>query len=180
MGTDKALLVVDGEPMARRVVDSLEAAGATRVIAVGGDLDGLRGLGLDVVADQHPGAGPLGGILTALDATSEDVVVVLACDLTGADPGAITAVVEALGDADVAAPLHDGRHELLHAAYRRRAQPALAVAFAAGERAVHRAVRELTVVGVTGLADRALADADTPHDLRPGESDGDPGDMGPG
>ena len=58
----------------------------------------------------------------------------------------------------MAAPLHDGRHELLHAAYRRRAQPVLAAAFAAGERAVHRAVRGLTVVGVTGLAPAALVD----------------------
>jgi molybdopterin-guanine dinucleotide biosynthesis protein A len=180
MGTDKAFLVVDGEPMARRVAGSLEAAGATRVIAVGGDLDGLRGLGLDVVADQHPGEGPLGGILTALDATTEDIVVVLACDLPGADPGAITAVVEALGDADVAAPLHDGRHELLHAAYGSRAQPVLAAAFAAGERAVHRAVRELTVVGVTGLADRALADADTPDDLGLDTTDGNHGGVGSG
>ncbi len=89
----------------------------------------------------------------------------LACDLPAADPSAITAVVDALGDADVAAPLHDDRHELLHAAYHRRAQAALADAFAAGERAPHRAVAALDVASVSGLAPEALADADTPDDL---------------
>ena len=97
MGTDKALLVVDGQPLAVIVADALRTAGADRVVAVGGDLDGLRALGLDAVPDLHAGEGPLGGILTALDATTEDVVVVLACDLPGADPVAITTVVDAAG-----------------------------------------------------------------------------------
>lgn len=172
MGTDKALLDVGGRALAVVVADALRTAGASRVIAVGGDLDALRGLALEAVPDLHAGEGPLGGILTALDATSEDVVVVLACDLPRADSAAVAAVVDALGDADVAAPWHDGRHELLHAAYHRRAQLALAAAFAAGERAVHRAVRELTVVSVEGLGAVALADADTPADLGLDRDDG--------
>jgi molybdenum cofactor guanylyltransferase len=172
MGADKALLVVHGRSLAVRVDSALRAAGADRVVAIGGDIDGLRALGLDGVVDQHPGEGPLGGILTALDATTEDVVVVLACDLPGADPGAITAVVDALGEADVAAPLHDGRHELLHAAYHRRAQPVLAAAFAAGVRAVHKACRNLTIASVTGVDPAALADVDTPADLGLDSTDG--------
>ena len=180
MGTDKALLEVGGRALSQRVASALRAAGADRVVAIGGDIGGLRALGLDVVVDQHPGEGPLGGILTALDATTEAVVVVLACDLPGADPVAITAVVDALGEADVAAPLHDGRHELLHAAYHRRAQPVLATAFAAGERAVHRACRELTVASVTGVGPAALADVDTPADLGPASTDGNGGGMGSG
>ena len=165
MGTDKALLAVVGVPLARRVADALTEAGAERVLAVGGDLVGLRAQGLDVVADQHPGEGPLGGILTAMAATDAEVVMVLACDLPAVDPATIRTVVEALGDADVAAPWADGRHELLHAAYSRRAAGPLRAAFAAGERAPQRAVSGLTVVSVTGLAPGSLADADTPDDL---------------
>jgi len=80
----------------------------------------------------------------------------------------VAAVVEALGTAAVAAPARDGRLELLHAAYHRRARPHLAAAFAAGERAVHRACRGLTVAAVPGLADHALQDADRPEELPPG------------
>ena len=93
MGTDKALVEVDGRALALRVADALRAAGASRVVAVGGDLERLQALGLEAVPDLHPGEGPLGGILTALAATDQDVVVVLACDLPAADPSAITAVV---------------------------------------------------------------------------------------
>ena len=165
MGTDKALLEVAGRPLARIVADALGAAGARQVIAVGGDHDALTALGLRAVPDRHPGEGPLGGVLTALAGVDHDVVVVLACDLPAADPTAVGAVVDALGAADVAAPLHDGRHELLHAAYHRRAEAHLRAAFDAGERAPHRAVRGLAVVSVTGLAPEALADVDRPEQL---------------
>ncbi len=165
MGTDKALLQVDGVPLARRVADALRAAGADPVIAVGGDVEALGAIGLTAVPDAHPGHGPLGGILSALAATDAEVVVVLACDLPAADADSIRAVALALGEADVAAPWHDGRHELLHAAYRRRAEVVLQAAFDAGERAPHRAVADLAVVGVEDLPAAALADADTPDDL---------------
>jgi molybdopterin-guanine dinucleotide biosynthesis protein A len=161
MGTDKALLEVGGVALAVRVARALQAAGVERVVAVGGDEAGLRALGLEVVADQHPGEGPLGGILTALATTDTEVVVVLACDLPDPDPAAIRQVIDALGDADVAAP----PGELLHAAYHRRTEAQLAAAFAAGERAPRRAVEGLHVVDVTDLPARALADADTPDDL---------------
>src|SRR5687768_5401850 len=85
MGADKALVEGDGLAMARRAADALWAAGATEVMAVGGDAQALGRLSLEVVRDLHPGEGPLGGILTALAATDEDVVVVLACDLVAAD-----------------------------------------------------------------------------------------------
>jgi molybdopterin-guanine dinucleotide biosynthesis protein A len=180
MGRDKALIEVDGRTLARTVADALHAAGAGRVVAVGGDADGLAALGIEVVADRHPGEGPLGGILTALAATDAEVVMVLACDLPSPDPASIARVVDALGDADVAAPFHDGRHELLHAAYHRRAEPVLAAAFAAGERAPHRAVGDLTVVSVTGLSPLSLADADTPADLLRHQGDeGTDGGVGP-
>ncbi|HEU5454982.1 MAG TPA: NTP transferase domain-containing protein, partial [Nocardioides sp.] len=85
MGTDKALLEVDGIPLARRVANALRAAGADPVVAVGGDLEALGALGLHAEPDLHPGEGPLGAILTALAATTEAVVVGRACDLPAAD-----------------------------------------------------------------------------------------------
>jgi molybdopterin-guanine dinucleotide biosynthesis protein A len=120
-------------------------------------------LGVAAIADDHPGEGPLGGILTALRAAPEDVEVVLvvACDLVAPSPAALETTVAALGDADVAVP--QGR-EWLHAAWHRRALPELATRFAAGERSVHRAVEGLavTVVDVDPLA---CVDADVVEDL---------------
>lgn len=71
MGRDKALISLEGRALAVRVAEAVAAAGASGVVAVGGDLDGLRAAGLAAVPDRDgPGAGPLAGIVTAL--TSDD------------------------------------------------------------------------------------------------------------
>lgn len=81
MGRDKALLEVEGEAMVLRVANALRAAGCAPVFAVGGDRAGIEALGIEFVADQHPGEGPLGGVITALDTCQSPAVVVVACDL---------------------------------------------------------------------------------------------------
>jgi molybdopterin-guanine dinucleotide biosynthesis protein A len=168
MGRDKALLPVGGRPLAAVAAAALRAAGAVDVVAVGGDVDGLRRAGLAAVPDDEPGLGPVGGIVTALRRAPADPVAVLACDLPAADGAAVAAVVAALaGDpsADAAVAVVDGRRQWLFGAWRRRCAGPLADALAAGERAVHRAAAGLVVLEVAVPDPAAVADADTPHDL---------------
>jgi molybdopterin-guanine dinucleotide biosynthesis protein A len=170
MGRDKALLVVEGRPLAGRVAHALETAGAARVEAVGGDGPALVAAGLVHRADRWPGEGPLGGIVTALTAPgAEDVVVVAACDLVAPDPSAVRHLVERLlaSGADVAVPVVDGRHQWLHAAWQRRVAGVLCDLFAAGERSVAGAVLGLRVLDVGDLPAAALHDADRPEDIPP-------------
>ncbi|MDD9368987.1 MAG: NTP transferase domain-containing protein [Acidimicrobiales bacterium] len=178
MGRDKAVIPVADRALAAWVADAIGAAGAGAVVAVGGDATALEAEGLAVVADAEPGAGPLGGILGALDHhRAAEIVFVGACDLVAPSSTAIAATVRTLADtpaADVAVPVVGGRRQWMHAAWRRRAAPPLAAAFAAGERAVHAAV------GVGGLAvveldvvPASVADADVPEDL-PARSTVDP------
>ncbi|HVN51152.1 MAG TPA: molybdenum cofactor guanylyltransferase [Acidimicrobiales bacterium] len=169
MGTDKALLPVGDRALVTVAATALRDAGAAEVLAVGGDLGSLGALGLDARPDDDPGEGPLGGILTALRLASADPVVVLACDMPGIDRATVLALVDALvadPSADVAAASDGGRVQPLTAAYRTRARPMLAEAFAAGERAVRRALAPMRVVLVDGLTRAALADVDRPEDLR--------------
>lgn len=168
MGRDKALVVVDGRALARRVADALAAAGATSVTAVGGDASALGALGLAVRPDEWPGEGPLGGLVTALDTVGEDIAVVLGCDLLAPDPTAIRATVWALaeaGDADASVPFVGGRAQLHHMAWRRRAAPALRARFLAGARSLHAGTAGLRVRRVEGVAIGAVRDADVPSDL---------------
>lgn len=180
MGRDKALLEIDGVPLARRVADALAAAGCDPVVAVGGDAAGLTAAGLAVVADRHPGEGPLGAIITALRAlgptagpAAVDVVAVLGCDLPDADPRAIGAVLAPFlapgGDAlDVVVPRGPERRHLHHAAWRVGSLEVLEAAFAEGERAPRRVLDRLRVheLPVDGDVDpRWLADLDEPADL---------------
>ena len=168
MGRDKALVEVAGRPLASIAAQALADAGAAEVLVIGGDADALGGLGLAVVADEHPGEGPLGAIITALARAREGIVMVLACDMPAIDRVTVTAIVDALAgapDADVAAPQLGDRLQILTAAYRTRLRPVLEAAFAGGERAPRRALRGSTVVAVDGLDADRLADVDRPADL---------------
>ncbi len=166
MGVDKALVAVDGVPMAELARRALVGAGAAELVAVGGDLPALGEMGFVGHPDDHPGAGPLGGILTALRVATHDPVVVLACDLPLVDAAGITEVLAALGPADDAAvPERSGRLEPLHAAYRHRCLPALERAFGLGERAPHRALA-LVAVRRVALSDPGwLRNVNRPEDV---------------
>jgi molybdopterin-guanine dinucleotide biosynthesis protein A len=165
MGADKALLEVDGRAMSVRVAAALRAAGCAPVFAVGGASARLRAAGLDVIADEHPGEGPLGGILTALRHVGVACpgVVVVACDLPMIDAATISAVAGALGDHDVAAARTDGPHPLV-AAWSTRAWARVQARFDAGERAVRRVTAELDLVEVA-VRSAVTRNVNTPDEL---------------
>jgi len=170
MGRDKALIDIAGRSLAVRTAAALTEAGAGRVVCVGGDLVALAAEGLAVVPDDHPGEGPLGGVLTALHlAAPGDLVAVLAVDHARPDAAAVHAVVATLAadpSADLVVPLVEGRRQWLHGAWRaERCGAIVAAAFAAGERSIHRGVAGLRVVDLVGIEAHAVADLDRPEDL---------------
>lgn len=167
MGVDKATLRVRGRPLVTYPAEALRAAGAREVFAVGGDREALAALGLTAVADEHPGEGPLGGIVTALRCATEPVVVVLACDLPAITSEVVRRLVDAAGPGvDAAVPVRDGRLEVVAAAFRRRTLLRLERAFAAGARAPREVMSRLTVCELHDLPPDALADLDRPDDVR--------------
>lgn len=146
MGMDKAFVLLDGLPLASRVEAALRAGGATEVMAIGGDAPGLRALGLRFVVDEHPGDGPLGGIISALRASEDPVVVVTATDMPFLNGKDVTPLLEALAADDTveaAVSAADGHAQPIHAAWRVRALPTLETAFAAGERSPRRLLATL-------------------------------------
>ena len=148
LGIDKVALFAD------RVERALRDAGAAEVLRVGRDDQ----------PDDVVELGPLGGIATALRVAGNDVVVVLACDLPDVRPEGVRAVVAALDadrEADVALPAG----EPLHAAWRRRALPAVLAAIDAKTLAVRAALDRLRVTEVAGVDRRWLRNVNTPADL---------------
>jgi molybdopterin-guanine dinucleotide biosynthesis protein A len=166
MGVDKAMLPIDGLPMAARVAAALRAAGATEVLLIGGDASRRSTLGLTHVPDGVDDAGPLAGILAALDASTDVVVVVAACDMPWIEPEHVVAVVDALAGNEVAVSAAAGRPQPLLAAWHRRALPKIRQAFDAGERAPVRLVEQLAHVFVELGAGLWACDVDTPGDVR--------------
>lgn len=198
MGSDKAFIEVDGVPMVARAAAALTAAGVTGVLVVGGDGARVGELGLPAVEDRHPGAGPLGGVITALgclesphlfdctesphlfDCADVEAVVTLPCDVIEPDVAAVRRVIDRLGDPsgdpagpaggpDLVVPLGSGAPQWTHAAWRRRCLPTLSEAFARGVRALKDAAGLLCTVEVEIPGVGWFEDADRPEDL-PGRS----------
>jgi molybdopterin-guanine dinucleotide biosynthesis protein A len=124
-----------------------------------------------LVADAHPGEGPLGGVVTALDWCAAPICVVLACDLPHLDPADLRRLVAAL-DADptvaVAALTGPAGPEPLVAAWRTGGTTAVQAAFDGGERAPHRVLSELPggCLTVTTTDPGRLLNVNTADDLR--------------
>lgn len=164
MGTDKALIEVDGRPLADRVARVLEAAGCAPVVLVGGDTDRLARIGRTVVPDRWPGAGPVGGVLTALGhfaGTAATSVVVVACDLVSLTRNAVHAVTAL--DGSLVTMAHSGRPEPMLGCWSIASAEPLGEQFAVSRSLldVGRALDARFVAVDPG----ALANANTPADL---------------
>ena len=186
MGRTKALIEIDGVPMAGRVATALRDAGCVRVFAYGGDPDRLAPLGLAVLPDRHPGTGPLGAVLGLLalfaQGHSDAAVFVAACDLpslTGSVLAPMVEVARTQPDVDVVVA-RTSQIEPTCAIWRASAAEELHRLHELGERALHVAIERLHSVPVDVDA-AALANINTPEELRgyPGRRDNS-GDLGSG
>jgi len=135
MGTDKSLIELDGVAMAERVATTLEAAGCDPVVFVGGDERALAVTGRRFVPDRWPGEGPVGGVVTALEAVagSQPVgVVVCACDLPDLTVDAVRAVIGADSDRSDVRVADTGRLEPMLACWSPATAGRLAALFTGG------------------------------------------------
>ena len=171
-GADKASLVVGGARIVERQLAAL-ATVADDVRIVANDAARYAGLGVPVVPDAVSGAGPLGGLYTALIDARHDWVLVLACDLpfvTAALLERLAAESRAAEGIDAVVPRSTKGLEPLCAAYRRSCAIRVKARLERGDLAV---TALLTDLHVRELGHAALAPFDegtlfenvnTPHD----------------
>ena len=164
MGRDKALVPVHGVPMAARVRAALIDAGCSAVVAVGGEPAALVQLGFQVLPDEFPGEGPLGGVITALAGhPAAEMVVVVACDLPYLSAVSVRTLIDGLGAADVAVARGE-RLQPACAVWRPSVEGALRSLFTAGERRLLTALAGLQAVEID-VDPQDLANVNTPSDL---------------
>jgi molybdopterin-guanine dinucleotide biosynthesis protein A len=173
-GVDKSALVVDGARILDRQLAAL-APVATEILVVGrppGGVPPAAGDRLPVIPDAVVGAGPIGGLYTALRAARHPWVIVVACDM----PFVTTALFERLRDAagedvDAVVPRSPRGLEPLCAIYARQIAPLLDERIARGERQLQALAAALRVRELA--ADRLPPDdegnwwfenVNTPHD----------------
>jgi molybdopterin-guanine dinucleotide biosynthesis protein A len=150
MGRDKALVEVDGEPLWRRQVGVLHAAGAGRVVLA--RRRGQENVGYpDCCFDAFEGCGPLAGIHAALEIGGHPLVAVLAVDMPGIDAGWFKWLLGFCGPGVGAAAGAPGTLEPLAAIYPIEALPVAAARLARRELSVQGLAAELAAAGRMSL-----------------------------
>lgn len=169
MGRDKALIRLEGQRLVDRAVERLATVTDRVVVA-----SGRRSLGCaDEVADAADVAGPLGGLLAGLRATSAPVVVAVPVDAPHTSPRLLQRLAGLClaRDRAAAVAVADGRVQALHVAVQRLALPAIEGRVQAGEASPRRLLGWLDALRVDrdGWADHDTGgftgDWDEPGDL---------------
>jgi molybdopterin-guanine dinucleotide biosynthesis protein A len=145
MGRDKALLKLCGEPMVVRAARLAEPHVAS--VAVVAPVDRYAELELPVLPDRWPGAGPLGGIATALSTTRADWNLILGCDLPYLSSEWLAWFIPCAMNSPAQAVVPESRRGLepLAALYHRACATALTGALERGVRRVTEGLAEILV-----------------------------------
>lgn len=180
MGRDKAAIQIEGQGQAERVRAALESGGVGDVHFVGGRAEWFGERAHLLVEDRYPDTGPLGAVVTALEAIGpRDWLFVVACDLPHPEARLVRSLLEARTNHSHIVVAHDGTsRQPLFAAYRWSLLPMFRAALLDGERSLLRLAErpDLTVTEVRSEGALGLRDADDPQTLqllleRPMESD---------
>src|SRR5882762_6214618 len=124
MGTSKALLLFDDQPLIVHVVATLQRLFAEVVVVAAPDQD-LPSMPVRLVSDEVAHQGPVGGIYYGLMAAGSDAAFVTSCDSVFLNTDLIAHLLDQLPEHDVVVPHWQGRFQPLHAVYRRSVAPLL-------------------------------------------------------
>jgi len=120
MGSNKALLPFQGEPLILRVYHRL-ALLVDEVLVTVNQTTGFESLGLPLLPDLYPGKGTLGGLYTGMLAARNPLIAVVGCDMPFVNPSLLRAELDLLTrtEADAVIPNSATGLEPLHAVYKR-------------------------------------------------------------
>jgi len=140
MGENKTLMPFAGTPLIQRVFERTKSI-AQEVLIVSNEPEELSFLDVKMVKDSILGLGAIGGLYTAMDKASSELVAVVACDLPFVSASILAEGARLLDrtSADVAIPRVKGDfYEPLHAVYRR--EPCKKAIFQAIQSDQHRLI----------------------------------------
>jgi molybdopterin-guanine dinucleotide biosynthesis protein A len=94
MGCDKSALLVKGGPLWRHQLATLRATNPAELFISGRSDGPYADCGVEILADEFPDCGPLGGIATALRRCKSDQMLVLAVDMPAMSAVFLRALLE--------------------------------------------------------------------------------------
>jgi len=143
MGSDKALLDIDGATLLERAVARLQTVADPVLLASGSR--GLTHRGCLSVPDDMAGVGPLAGVLAVLRASPHQRCAIVAVDMPDSNPGLLRRLAALRDGEDAVVAVSPRGLEPLHAVYARSAMAAVEDALREGDRSMHGLLRRLRV-----------------------------------
>ena len=108
MGSDKGLLNLGGKPLINYAIEAL--SGLCSDIIISSSSSAYQEFGFQVVKDEFPGIGPMGGIYSALRQSKIDTNLVLSCDLPFVSKELLSFILKNAPGFQVAVPWQGNRH----------------------------------------------------------------------
>lgn len=108
MGTDKGLQELCGKPLISYAIQVLSVLCDSIVIS--SSSDAYNSFGCEVIADEFPGIGPMGGIYSALKQSKTEKNLVLSCDLPFVTKELLSFILKNSDGFEVAVPYEGNQH----------------------------------------------------------------------
>lgn len=145
LGHDKVLLQFDGTPIIEHLHNLLKPL-VHEILLIGHRRPEFDTFGFRVIKDIIPGAGPLGGIYTALMSSTTSFVFVVAGDMPFVSASLISTIVQERRDADAVIPSGPRGLEPLCAVYSRSCTETLRTSLEKGNRRIVSALEGLNTL----------------------------------
>lgn len=166
---DKPLLRLGEHTLVGHVIERLRPQVDRFVLSCGRSAAEYEQFGHPVVLDEHPGEGPLGGIVSALPDAAASWVLTTPADTPFLPPNLVDALAPACRREGAVVAMAGGRRQNLTLLLDQSAAESLCAFFARGGRAVHRWLQANAVPAVAFPADGFL-NVNTPADLEAARS----------
>ena len=148
MGTDKAMLEIEGKPLIRHVYDILAALFPSPLLITNSP-ERYSFLNCPTAADLYPGEGSLAGIHAALTHAPTDLVFLVACDMPYVSPDVIRFLCSLSDGFDAVVARSPDGMEPLHAIYRSRCLPVIEQMLRQGKKRIKDALDRVNTRYVT-------------------------------
>jgi molybdopterin-guanine dinucleotide biosynthesis protein A len=146
LGSNKALLEVQGQPLVVRTAHKLMALSDDLIVVTNEpDLNEPLALPARLVPDEKPGQGALMGIYSGLKAARHAYMLAVACDMPFLSLPLLRYMLSLVDGLDVVIPQIDDLLEPLHAVYGKTCLPAMARLLERGQRQIIAFFHEVRV-----------------------------------
>ena len=147
MGIDKSMLPIKGKPLIKTICEQLRGS-FDEILISANEVDKFAFLGFEVVPDKVPEQGPLMGIASALEVSSNELNFVVACDIPKINMACVNRMLNKAieSQADIVIPaIGEEKYEPLFAIYRKTALESINKALSSGKRKIIDAFTLCTV-----------------------------------